>query len=147
MDNPRRTHRIIYAEVCTYKRKYPEHPYFKYDTEGLIELVKNNDALAAAVLSERFVVDYHEALAFALHSTFASTKPDQLLKIANTQYRTHGVPQKIKNENVIPRYVLFVHRAENGPSRCRLGVRRILVYRRALEFGTARQLTFVEGRH
>ena len=96
----------IYAEVCTYKRKYPEHPYFKYDTEGLIELVKNNDALAAAVLSERFVVDHPtEALAFAIHSTFASNKPDQLLKIANTQYRTHGVPQKIKNENVIPRYV------------------------------------------
>jgi hypothetical protein len=96
----------MYAEVCTYKRKYPEHPYFEYDTEGLIELVKNGDALAAAVLSERFVVDYPtEALAFALHSTFATNKPDQLLKIANTQYRTNGVPQKIKNENMTPRYI------------------------------------------
>ena len=96
----------VYAEVCTYRRKYPEHPYFEYDTEGLIELVKNNDALAAAVLSERFVVEYPtEALALALHSTFASNKPDQLLRIANTQYRTNGVPQEIKNENIGPRYL------------------------------------------
>ena len=96
----------IYTEICTYKRKYPEHPYFDYSTEGLLELTKNNDALAAAVLSEKLKDEYpSEAIALAIYSTFISSKPDQLLKIANAKYRTNGVPQKIKHENTAPRYV------------------------------------------
>lgn len=96
----------IYAEVCTYKRKHPKHPYFDYSTEDLLELTKNNDALAAAVLSEKLKNDHPaEAIGLALYSTFISNKPDQLLNIANAKYRTNGVPQKIKHENTIPRYV------------------------------------------
>ena len=96
----------IYTEICTYKRKYPEHPYFDYSTEGLLELTKNNDALAAAVLSEKLKDEYpSEAIALAIYSTFISSKRDQLLKIANAKYRTNGVPQKIKHENTAPRYV------------------------------------------
>lgn len=96
----------LYTEICTYKRKYPEHPYFDYSTEGLLELTKNNDALAAAVLSEKLKDEYpSKAIALAIYSTFISSKPDQLLKIANAKYRTNGVPQKIKHENTAPRYV------------------------------------------
>ena len=97
----------VYEEVCSPKRKYPEHPYFSYDLESLLEMTKNNkDVLAAAVLSEKFKHDYPpEALALALYSSFTSGKPGQLLEIANTQFRTNGVPQKIKNENMIPRYI------------------------------------------
>lgn len=97
----------VYEEVCTSKRKYPEHPYFNYGLESLVEMTKNDrDALAAAVLSEKFKHDYPpEALALALYSSFTSGKPGQLLDIANTQFRTNGVPQKIKNENMTPRYI------------------------------------------
>ena len=58
------------------------------------------------MLSEKLKDEYpSKAIALAIYSTFISSKPDQLLKIANAKYRTNGVPQKIKHENTAPRYV------------------------------------------
>ena len=96
----------IYTEVCTYRSKYPEHPYFDYDKEVLLDLTQKGDVLAAAVLSEVLKdASPSQAMALAVYSSFKSNKPDQLLKIANARYRTNGVPPKVRQDNLGPRYV------------------------------------------
>ena len=97
----------IYEEVCTSKRKYPEHPYFSYEIESLLDFTQNKDLLAAAVLAERTKVTHPaESVALMLYSSFASGKPAQLLDYANSVFPIRNVNPAIRQNNLTDHYIL-----------------------------------------
>ena len=98
---------LTYRQRCQVESKYPEHPYFNYPTESLVDMTRNADPLAAAVLAEKLKEhDSQRSMALALYSGFISGKPAQLLELVDRNFPIEKVDALTRNRNVMGRYLM-----------------------------------------
>jgi hypothetical protein len=98
---------LTYRQKCQVESKYPEHPYFDYPIENLVDMTRNADPLAAAVLAEKLKEhDPQRSMALALYSGFISGKPAQLLELVDKNFPIEKVDSLTRNRNVMGRYLM-----------------------------------------